>query len=96
MAIAACAGTMVYASAIVWRTRTVLAFPLRGGLLAAVLALPVLPLLYFRGTLATNAALLALSLAVYAALLVWQRVITPDELRALQRAARIRGPAEAD
>ena len=34
--------------------------------------------------------------AVPAALLVWQRVITPDELRALQRAARIRGPAEAD
>jgi hypothetical protein len=45
-------------------------------------------------TLATNAGLLALSLVVYAALLVWQRVITPDELRALQRAARVRGVVE--
>jgi hypothetical protein len=95
MAIAAGAGTTVYALVIVWRTRAVLPFALRGGTLAAVLALPVLPLLYFRGTLATNAGLLAVSLVVYAALLVWQRVITPDELRALQRAARMRGPVEA-
>lgn len=95
MAIAAGAGTTAYALVIVWRIRPVLPFSLRGGTLAAVLALPVLPLLYFRGPLTTNAGLLALSLVIYAALLLWQRVITPDELRALTRAARIRGPVEA-
>jgi O-antigen/teichoic acid export membrane protein len=94
MAIAAGAGTTVYALVIVWRARAALPFSLRGGALAVALALPVLPLVYFRGTLATNAGLLALSLVVYTALLVWQRVITPDELRALQRAARVKGVVE--
>lgn len=86
MAVAAFVATSVYAGVIVWRTREVLPFSLRGGATAVALALLLLPLTFFKGSAVTNVSLLCAALAIYVALLAWRRIITRDELIALRRA----------
>lgn len=88
MAAAAFVATSLYATIIVFRTRGVLPFPLRGGATAMGLALILLPLAAFRGSTMTNVGLLCVALVTYVGLLAWRRVITRDELLALRRATR--------
>jgi O-antigen/teichoic acid export membrane protein len=96
MAAAAFVATSLYASIIVWRTRGVLPFSLRGGATAVALALGLLPLAMFRGSTTRNLALAGVALAIYVALLAWRQVITREELLALRRAARAKpGTAQA-
>jgi O-antigen/teichoic acid export membrane protein len=95
MAVAAFTATSLYAGVIVWRTRPVLRFSLRGGVTAVAIALMLMPLAYFRGTAATNFTLLGVVLVAYVGLLAWRRVVTREELIALRRATRAKpgGPA---
>ena len=90
MAVAALVATSVYAGVIVWRTRAVLPFSLRGGATAVALALALLPLAAFRGSATKNLALAGVALTGYVALLAWRRVITRDELIAIRRATRMK------
>lgn len=85
MAVAALGGTIGYATVIGWRVHSTLPYSPRPALTAAALALPWVPLALLRGGWQVNLLLLTVAVAGYAALLLWRRVITLDELGALRR-----------
>ena len=88
MAFAALAGTTFYGAVITWRTRDILPYSLLPTARALALSFVVLPLALLRGTPLLNVALLVLAFGGYAALLVWRRVVSLDELRSARSIIR--------
>ena len=92
--VAALLGTAGYAVYITWRMRRTLPFSARPAFIAVSLAAAFLPLAWFRSTWRVNAALLAVALAGYVALLWRLRVVTAAEISAARELLRSRSAAE--
>ena len=93
--VAALLGTLGYAVYITWRMRRTLPFRVRPAVLAVSLAAAFLPLAWFRSTWPVNAALLALSIGGYVALIWRLRVVTAPEISAARELLRSRPATEA-
>lgn len=79
-----------YAVYLAWRMRSAARYPLARWGLVVALGFAFLPLVSFRSTLWLNVALWGAFLAGYAALLLWLRLITPDEIRTAVQVLRRR------
>ena len=93
--VAALLGTLGYAVYITWRMRRTLPFSVRPAVLAVSLAAAFLPLAWFRSTWPVNAALLAVSIGGYVALIWRMRVVTATEIAAARELLRSRPATEA-